>query len=59
MCEQGGHHYLCFGWEVKIIRARNDERVIARSAPDKRRGREDAEGLLENSMYYITYIDKL
>ncbi len=59
MCEQGGHHYLCLGWEVKIGRARDDERVITRSAPDKRRGREDAEGLLENSMYCVKYIDEL
>ncbi len=51
MCEHGGHHYLCFGWEVKIARAWDDERVIERSAPDERGGREDAQSLLENSMY--------
>jgi hypothetical protein len=52
MCEQRGHHYLCLGWEVKVARARNDEWVIARSASDERSGREDAENLFENSLYY-------
>jgi hypothetical protein len=52
MCEQRGHHYLCFGWEVEVGRARNDERVVARSTPDERGGRVEAENLLENSMYY-------
>jgi hypothetical protein len=43
---------LCLGWEVKVARARNDERVVARSAPDERGRREDAENLLKNSLYY-------
>jgi hypothetical protein len=52
MSEQRDHHYLCLGWEVKVARARNDDRVVARSASDERGGREDAENLFENSMYY-------
>jgi len=52
MCKEGGHHYLHLGQEVEIahVRVWNDERVAARGARDEWGGREDAEGLLENSM---------
>jgi hypothetical protein len=58
MCQEGGHHYLSLGREVEIARsgararARDHKRVFARSARDERCGREEAEGLLENSMYW-------
>ena len=55
VCEQGGHHYLCFGREVQVARVRvwDDERVVARGACNERGGREDAERLFEDGMYCV------